>query len=79
MKVQLFKIGIDAERIIRDQNYLNDFLSKVAFMESSAHFVESENAHWSILIYYEEKEADLLQEPVESSPIHQGPTGQPER
>ncbi|MGK4566370.1 HRDC domain-containing protein [Flavobacterium sp. 3HN19-14] len=57
MKIQLFTISIDAEQTVFDQNRLNDFLSTVAFKKSSVHFVESESAHWSVLVHYEEEEA----------------------
>ncbi|MDI1254609.1 MAG: hypothetical protein PSV16_00785 [Flavobacterium sp.] len=45
--------------MIVDQNGLNDFLSTVVFKKSSVHFVESENANWSVLLHYEEDDGEL--------------------
>jgi len=69
MKVQLFIISVDPERTIFDQNSLNDFLSTVNFKKSSVQFVESEHAHWSVLVHYEEDSEEAVRvfgEPVAS-------------
>lgn len=54
MKIQLFQISLATDQIIYDQNSLNDFLSTVDFVKSDAHFVDSKQAYWSVLVHYEE-------------------------
>lgn len=55
MKVKVFSIGLDAEKLGEDQNVLNDFLATVTFKKSSTQFVETGN-YWSVVVHYEENE-----------------------
>ena len=55
MKVKVFSIGLDAEKLEKDQNVLNEFLATVTFKKSSTQYVETEN-YWSVLVHYDENE-----------------------
>ena len=55
MKVKVFIIGLDAEKLEKDQNVLNEFLATVIFKKSSTQYVEKEN-YWSLIVHYEDNE-----------------------
>lgn len=55
MKVKVFSIGLEAERLEKDQNMLNEFLATVSFKKSSTQYVEAEN-YWSLIVHYDEIE-----------------------
>jgi superfamily II DNA helicase RecQ len=55
MKVKVFSIGLDAEKLEKDQNVLNEFLASVTFKKSSTQYVESDN-YWSVIVHYDENE-----------------------
>lgn len=56
MQVSVFSIRIDPAFLELDQQKLNAFLETVKFKKSSTHFLESESAHWSVIIHYEKEE-----------------------
>ena len=56
MNIQLFAVRVAAAHFEADQQRLNDFLRRIHFVKSEAHFVESEE-YWSVLIYHENKKA----------------------
>ncbi|HLO74272.1 MAG TPA: HRDC domain-containing protein [Flavobacterium sp.] len=58
MQVRVFSIRLDNEFLEYDQQQLNAFLSSVTFKKSSTQFVESEEAHWSVIVYYESEEQE---------------------
>lgn len=55
MQVKVFSIGLEAERLEKDQKMLNEFLATVAFKKSSTQYIEEEN-FWSLIVHYEENE-----------------------
>ena len=56
MQVRVFSIRLDNAFLEYDQQQLNTFLSSVTFKKSSTQFVESEEAHWSVIVHYESEE-----------------------
>jgi superfamily II DNA helicase RecQ len=58
MQVRVFSIRLDNAFLEYDQQQLNTFLSSVTFKKSSTQFVESEEAHWSVIVYYESEEQE---------------------
>ena len=56
MQVRVFSIRLDAAFLEYDQQQLNAFLNTVTFKKSSTQFVESDEAHWSVIVYYETEE-----------------------
>jgi superfamily II DNA helicase RecQ len=58
MQVRVFSIRLDNAFLEYDQQQLNAFLSSVTFKKSSTQFVESEEAHWSVIVYYESEEQE---------------------
>ena len=55
MKVRLFIIRLDSDKLAEDEKQLNDFLETVEFVKSDSHFVESKVNYWSVLVHYKEK------------------------
>ena len=53
MQVRVFSIRLDNAFLEYDQQQLNTFLNPVPFKKSSSQFVESEEAHWSVIVHYE--------------------------
>jgi len=53
MQVSVFSIRLDPAFLELDQQKLNDFLETVTFKKSSTQFLESESAHWSVIVHYE--------------------------
>jgi superfamily II DNA helicase RecQ len=53
MQVSVFSIRIDPAFLELDQQKLNAFLETVTFKKSSTQFLESEAAHWSVIVHYE--------------------------
>ena len=58
MQVKVFSIRIDNAFLAYDQQKLNEFLATVTFKKSSTQFVESEEAHWSVIVHYETFETE---------------------
>lgn len=56
MQVSVFSIRIDPAFLELDQQKLNAFLETVTFKKSSTQFLESEVAHWSVIVHYETEE-----------------------
>jgi superfamily II DNA helicase RecQ len=56
MQVSVFSIRIDPAFLELDQQKLNDFLETVTFKKSSTQFLESESAHWSVIVHYENEQ-----------------------
>ena len=56
MQVSVFSIRIDPAFLELDQQKLNAFLETVTFKKSSTQFLESEAAHWSVIVHYEKEE-----------------------
>ena len=56
MQVSVFSIRIDPAFLELDQQNLNAFLDTVTFKKSSTQFLESESAHWSVIVHYETEE-----------------------
>ena len=56
MQVSVFSIRIDPAFLELDQQKLNDFLETVTFKKSSTKFLESESAHWSVIVHYENEQ-----------------------
>lgn len=54
MKVRLFIIRLDSDKLTNDENHLNGFLETVDFVKSDVHFVESKVNYWSVLVHYKE-------------------------
>lgn len=69
MKVKLFNIGLNPEKLIADQGQLNAFLEGIKFVKSDTHFVESEANYWSVLIHYEEKVETKTAEQIQESDL----------
>jgi ribonuclease D len=55
VQVKVFSIGLDADRLEKDQKKLNDFLANVIFKKSSTQYVEEEK-FWSVMVHYDEIE-----------------------
>ncbi len=55
MKVKVFSIGLESDKLEKDQNMLNEFLATVTFKKSSTQYIEEEN-FWSVIVHYEENE-----------------------
>ena len=62
MQIQHFIIRLNSEQIQSDQNKLNDFLNTVTFKKSSTQFVETTTSYWSVLIHYEQKSQQKVNE-----------------
>lgn len=58
MQVKVFSIRMDSVHLEQDQQKLNNFLNTVTFKKSSAHFVEEETPHWSVLVQYDVLESE---------------------
>ncbi len=58
MQVKVFSIRLDKAFLAYDQQMLNEFLATVTFKKSSTQFVESEEAHWSVIVHYETFETE---------------------
>jgi ribonuclease D len=58
MQVRVFSIRLDNAFLEYDQQHLNAFLNSVTFKKSSTQFVESEEAHWSVIVHYEKLEQE---------------------
>ncbi len=58
MQVKVFSIRFDKAFLDFDQQQLNAFLNSVTFKKSSTQFVESEEAHWSVIVHYESEEQE---------------------
>ena len=56
MQVRVFSIRLDTAFLEYDQQQLNAFLNSVTFKKSSTQFLESEEAHWSVIVHYESEE-----------------------
>ena len=56
MQVKVFSIRLDNAFLEYDQQQLNAFLNSVTFKKSSTQFMESEEAHWSVIVHYESEE-----------------------
>jgi superfamily II DNA helicase RecQ len=61
MQVSVFSIRIDPAFLEQDQQTLNTFLETVTFKKSSTQFLESESAHWSVIVHYE---TEKLKKPI---------------
>lgn len=55
MQVKVFSIGLEADKLERDQIMLNEFLASVSFKKSSTQYIEKEN-FWSVIVHYDENE-----------------------
>jgi superfamily II DNA helicase RecQ len=53
MQVRVFSIRLDPAYLELDQQKLNAFLETVSFKKSCTQFLESEAAHWSVIVHYE--------------------------
>ena len=58
MQVKVFSIRLDNAFLEYDQQQLNAFLNSVTFKKSCSQFVESEEAHWSVIVHYESEEQE---------------------
>jgi len=56
MQVSVFSIRIDPAFLELDQQKLNAFLETVIFKKSSTQLLESEPAHWTVIVHYETEE-----------------------
>lgn len=63
MQVRVFSIRLDNAFLEYDQQQLNAFLNSVTFKKSSTQFIESEEAHWSVIVHYESKEQEEQEKP----------------
>lgn len=63
MQVKVFSIRLDNAFLEHDQQQLNAFLNSVTFKKSSTQFVESEEAHWSVIVHFESKEQEEQDKP----------------
>lgn len=55
MQVKVFSIRLEADKLEKDQQILNEFLAMVTFKKSSTQYVEKEN-FWSLIVHYDENE-----------------------
>lgn len=62
MQIKVFNIRLDKENFEKDQKELNDFLEDVTFKKSSVSLIESKINFWSIVIHYETKEVNYIDE-----------------
>lgn len=62
MQIKIFNIRLDKENFDKDQKELNDFLNTVTFKKSSVSLIESKINYWSIIIHYEVKEVNYIDE-----------------
>ena len=62
MQIKIFSIRLDANFTEIDQNSLNDFLESIDFKKSSVQYVESENAFWSVVVHFEEKNSETAKD-----------------
>lgn len=58
MKVKAFYIRLAEEYLQTDQDHLNDFLSSVTVKKTATELLTSQSDCWSVLIFYEESEAE---------------------
>ena len=58
MQVSVFSIRIDPAFLEQDQQTLNTFLETVIFKKSSTQFLESDPAHWSVIVHYETEQQE---------------------
>lgn len=63
MQVRVFSIRLDNAFLEYDQQQLNAFLHSVTFKKSSTQFIESEEAHWSVIVHFESKEQEEQEKP----------------
>lgn len=63
MQVRVFSIRLDNAFLEYDQQQLNAFLNTVTFKKSSTQFVESEEAHWSVVVHYESESHEEQEKP----------------
>jgi len=62
MQIKVFNIRLDKENFEKDQKELNDFLETVTFKKSSVSLIESKVNFWSIIIHYDTKEVNYIEE-----------------
>ena len=62
MQIKIFSIRLDANFTEIDQNSLNDFLESIDFKKSSVQYVESEDAFWSVVVHFEEKNSEAAKD-----------------
>lgn len=55
MQVKVFSIRLEADKLEKDQQILNEFLATVTFKKSSTQYVEKDN-FWSLIVHYDENE-----------------------
>lgn len=59
MKVKVFHIRLTKENLQADQDNLNDFLDSVSIKKLESELITGQPNFWSILVFFEEKNADL--------------------
>jgi superfamily II DNA helicase RecQ len=62
MQIKVFNIRLDKENFEKDQKELNDFLETVTFKKSSVSLIENKVNFWSIIIHYDTKEINYIEE-----------------
>ena len=55
MKVKVFRIRLNQENQMQDQEELNAFMETVAVRKTSVELINDTSTYWSILVFYEDK------------------------
>lgn len=66
MQIKVFNIRLDKDNFDNDQKQLNDFLETITFKKSAVSLIENKVNFWSIIIHYEAKEINYIDE-IESN------------
>lgn len=52
MKVKIFKIRLETDELMKDQDVLNDFLLSHEIIRHESTFVNGKEQFWSVILYY---------------------------
>jgi superfamily II DNA helicase RecQ len=53
MKIKMFRIHTDTDRLHHDEQVINEFMESVTVKKTATEFVPDKLNYWSVLIYYE--------------------------
>lgn len=62
MKIKVFRIRLNGEYFLGDQNLVNEFLDKVVVKETASQLIVGETNFWSIVIFYEDQKTSSTSE-----------------
>ena len=53
MKIKIFRIRTDETHLHKDEESINRFMDSVTVKKTATEFIEGNESHWSVLVYYE--------------------------